>query len=523
MTTLPTHPSQSTVSTNWQEEYVRILAQRLARSLDYLQTAPAFEQIRHARSFLILLSEAHRFPELTAQSLELIAALHPLPIRWQMTYAWEPELRFALEHTPTNNPARRAEYRCGLGDLLLFTGRFAEAVEQCRIVLEVAGVPEPLKARAGRIAFLSLRFSGNHAKADEILNRERERIQVDCPVEEVPPALSNSWLVVNQSWLEVLREKDRVDEALSLVNDMIALDRRLGCPDPIRSADLLTQRSTLLWSRARYPEAVDDLKACIRHYCDAGDFLNAESRQSNLGLIYWSMGELERSEYYLRAALGLYQKIGLKQMQTLVTGNLGLVYFSRGDLDEAARFTREQMAMAQEINFVTDFNRSRWNLAFIRFYQGSAAEIKDLYDSTLEYYEKRGNRDSHYSHLILLAMYYRAQGEPQKALDLARQTVQIGARRKAPILEQIAQRTLASLLPAEEREAPLLRCLELATHTGRKLEIAAAWLGLATARIGAARREQAWQTGVNLLSEIGAERWLEGRSQDDPPFLPPFI
>lgn len=507
----------------WQQEYVRLLDQRLDRSLAYLRVTPAAEQRAHVHSFLSLLGETHRYPELTTKALEFIAALHPFPVRWESTYAWEPELRFALEHTPRENLAQRAEYRCALGDLLLFDGRFGEAIEQSRIILSIPGVPEVLVARAGRIAFQSYRFSGRAADAEHLLCQARTRFLADQACSEVPPELLDAWLVWNQSRLEILREKGKADEAYALANEMIALDRRLGMPDPIRTADLLTQRSTLLWSRSHYQEAIEDLNACIALYREAGDILNSESRESNLGLVYWLMGDLNQAEIHLAAAMRLYQRIGLDQMLTYASGNMGLVLFCRGDLDGATKFIQEQISRAQELNYLRETNRGLWNLALLEYYRGNITDLKEVYDSTLGYYSDRGNNDVLFLHVSWMALYYEKLGHHEKALALATEAVRVGQDRDLPLLEQIAQRCLACLLPPAERDASLRRSLDLATAAGRKFEITATWLMIAGAAGDPEERQKAWKTGVEMLRDLGAEKWLEGCSMDRPPFLPLFI
>lgn len=523
MIALPASSAQSAPLVFWQKEYVRHLEQRLERSLAYLRETPAAELRLHARSFLELLGQTHHYPALTKRTLEFIAALHPLPMRWELTYAWEPELRFALDHTLQRNISQRAEYRCALGDVLLVNGRFEEAVEQCREVMRAGKAPETLRARASRIAFLSLRYMGRSDEAARVLADSRLQFPVDSPASEVPPELAGAWLVYNQSCLEVLRDQGRLEAAQTLADEMLALDRRLGSPDRIQTADLLTKRSTLLWSRSQYQAAIDDLNDCIRFYREAGDALNAKSRQSNLGLVYWLMGSLEPAAANLEAAISLYRKIRLDQMFTYATGNLGLVRFSGGDLAEADRLLREQVASAEQLNYQAEYNRGLWNLAFVHFFQGNFSEIKSVYDSTLEYYTRRGNNEILYLHVGWLALYYGKVGERDKALELAREAVEAGRAHNSLLLEQISLRCLASLLPEEEREAPLLRSLQLATDCGRRLEEAATWLMLAGAGDDPQRRRLAWQTGLELLRECGAERWLEGRTIDDPPFLPPFI
>lgn len=519
----PAGEKLGSINDRWQGEYIRHLEQRLAASMAYIRANPPLENRKHARSFLALLAETHHYPALTAQALEFIAALHLLPGRWGLAYAWEPELRFAIHHTPGDDAGRLAAYHCALGDLLLVEGRFDEAIEECRVVLAMPAIPDELNAHAGRIAFLSLRFSGRSEEAEQILKQGCAQFLTGRPADDVVPEQASAWLVCNQSRLELLREKSQTEAAHALVDEMIALDRTLGIPDPVRTADLLTHRSTLLWMRSRYPEAIADLNACIQLYYEAGDYLNAESRQSNLGLVYWLMGDLVPAEANTRAALSLYRKIGLDQMLTYASGNLGLICFCRGDLDGGRFYFEEQITVAKKRKYLREEYRGAWNLALLDFYQGHVDRLKEVYDATLEYYNSRGNLDVLYLHANWMALYYEKTGAHEKALEIAREGVRVARENDLPRLEQISLRSLANLLPREEREAPLRRSLALAEGCGRGLEIAAAWLMLANVMTDAPQRLAAWQTGRDMLVENGAEQWLEGASMDAPPFLPAFL
>ncbi|TLN02199.1 tetratricopeptide repeat protein, partial [bacterium] len=363
-----------------------------------------------------------------------------------------------------------AEYSCALGDLLVFSGRFGEAIEICRPLLATSGVPDALAARAGRVVFLCLSYTGQGAEAEVFVTQNRERFMVGRPAADVPPERLAAWLAFSPSWLDVLRNQGRIDESIRLADDMIALDRRLGSPDPIRTADLLTQRSTLLWQGTRYDEAIADLKASIYLYRKSGDELNAESRQNNLGLVYWSMGELKLAETNLKAARELYRRIGLDQMYIHTSGNLGLVHLFRGDMEQAALVLQEQMDMAKRKNFVSEYNRGRWNFAITRYYQGDACEAMQVYRSTLDYYETRGGRETYFSHWIWVAFCMDRQGEHEKAVALLRDVIDKAVEYQYPNLEQVALRGLARLLPRAEQETPLRRSLEMATRAGSRFE-----------------------------------------------------
>ena len=520
MTTLPAHDAHASLQQHWQGEYARHLRQRLTRSLDYLGQSPRAEVRAHLRSFLALLNETRRYPHLNGEALRLIARLHPLPVRWGLGYLWEPQLRFALEHTPLALADARAEYHCDLGDVYLFGGQFEKAIQQAEAVLAAPSLPLTLAARAVRILFTCLRSTGTPNQADDWIERSRPLFQADQPASEVPPALAQAWLRFNQCQLELLREQGKIDPALDLVEQMIWLNQREDARDPVLTADLLTHRSTLLWVRARYPESVADLQAAVDLYRREDDHFNAESLSSNLGLVYWTMGELDRAEASLRAAIRYYRKTGSQQLLTYDIGNLGLVHFARGELEDALRQTEEHIRHSLNINFISEYNRGRRNLGTILIYFGRIAEAIRELNACHAYYEKRGSRDGYALDVVWLARCEYLLGEREKARQMAAAILKESIQRGSVLLEQVTLRCLADFLPPGERKVLLERSLELARANNRRLEEAASLLALAAASAPADQGLKHWEAGARLLVEMGAETWLEDRSPENPPFIP---
>lgn len=515
MTTL----NRSAETLHWQANYPKILEQRVARSVEYLQRSALIEVRQHLASFLTLLIETHRYSELTPQALHLISLLHPLPLRWGMGFRWEAELRFALQNTPPENTAQRCEYQCALADVEYFSGNFDQAFEYCDTVLTTPNAPVSLRARASRVLFYCLRSTGQPQKADQLFEEMSAIFLSNQPAASIPPDQARAWLVFNQCQIDRLREKGQMEQALDLVEDMIWLDQQEGSPEKNLTADLITHRSTLLWVKARYPESVADIKRAMQLYRESEDHFNAESLQSNLGLVYWTMGELPLAEETLQAAIRFYQKTGSQQLITYDIGNLGLVYFARGSLEDALRLTREHIAHAQEINFISESRRGRRNLGTILYYFGEYEQAIEELSSSNAYYQNHGSRDGYGLDFLWLSLCYEALGEPEKALKMAKDMIKWSAEMNSQLLLQLTYRCLAYLSPAGKKEALLRQSLELVNHTERKLEKAAVLLALANA----SKDEEYWQQGSQILREIGAEGWLDGRGIDTPPFIPMFV
>lgn len=514
-TDLPTHSPHY-----WIDQHVQQLKWKLECTVEWIANAQPAEVQMHGRSYLALLNESQNYPQLTPAALNLIARLHPLPVRWGWGYEWESQLRFALDHTSTENITLRAEYMCGLADVYLPVGRFEDAVQQAKKVMAINHLPGHLAVRALRTLFTCYRLTGQAGVADELMDTTRERFLGSLPAAQVPPESAQAWLIYNTLQLELMREQGLLEQGLALVDQMIWLDQHIGSPDILLTADLITFRSTFLWEVGRFSQSVEDIHTAIALFARGGDVLNSESLYSNLGLVYWSIGELNLAEQALNRAIRFYRRIGAVQLETYDIGNLGLINFARGELERALSFYEEHVAHARRLNFVSEVARGERNIPKIHFYQGRVELALAALEASIPYFEKRGSRYSYYLNFLWMARCYKAMGRHELARSEVERVMAWCQIDKPIIMVQLTLRCLADLLPMDEQEPLLLESLQLARRMGRVLEEAAVMLQLGQAAHDPLLGQQYWQQGVDLLQKQGAGAWLVGRSRDNPPFYP---
>ena len=344
--TLPASAYRQTEAARWQNEYHQHLHQRLHATLNYVRNTPRPQVRTHLRSLLATLDEARRYPDLNPVTMELIAALHPLPLRWGFGYLWQSHLSFALQQESV--PPQQAIYHNALAEIHFFSGAFEQAIAEAQIALSLEAEQPDQAARAGRMLFNCYRSMGKPDQADQVLGELAEKFHLALDIHQIEKNNALGWLILKQSQLEQLREQGKTEDALSLVNDMLWLDNQLDSPDATLTADLTTRRSTLLWMRGAFHDAVSDLLHAIDLYNSEDDIFNAEGLQSNLGLVYWSMGELKQAETSLQSSIAFYRKSGADQLITHDIGNMGLVHFARGHLQKALDTTREHIAHAKK-------------------------------------------------------------------------------------------------------------------------------------------------------------------------------
>lgn len=518
---LPASAYRQTEAVRWQNEYHQHMRQRLHVTLKYVRQSPSSRLRAHLRSLLITLDEARRYPDLTPLILDVIAALHPLPVRWGFGYLWQSHLSFSLQQEECR-PDQRAVYHNALSEIHFFSGTFDEAIVEASAVLALEDSPSIQKARAGHMLFNCLRSRAEPEKADQILGGLADEFHLHQNAHQIGKETAFGWLVLNQCQLELLREQGKTEEALRLVNDMLWLNEQIGNPDSTLTAGLTTHRSTMLWVQGSFQQAVDDLLRAIDLYRSEEDVFNAESLQSNLGLVYWSMGEFKKAEASLRSSIDFHRRTGAEQLITYDIGNMGLVHFARGHLQAALDSTREHIAHAEKLGFVSEYNRARRNLGTKLYYFGEYEQALVELNSNQDYYAEYGSREGYVIDFVWSACCYYQMGQKERALEDIRKVVAWSVANDSPVLEAVTRRSLAYFLPLEEKSPHLERCLALIQTQERQLEKAAVLLTMAQT-LPPGEREQTWQEGADLLERIGAEAWLEGHSIEDPPYIPTMV
>jgi tetratricopeptide (TPR) repeat protein len=63
----------------------------------------------------------------------------------------------------------------------------------------------------------------------------------------------------------------------------------------------------------------------------------------NLGVIYWTRGELDRAEEMLKKSLAINEKLGRQEGMAASYGNLGNIYWTRGELDRAEEMLKKAL------------------------------------------------------------------------------------------------------------------------------------------------------------------------------------
>lgn len=111
---------------------------------------------------------------------------------------------------------------------------------------------------------------------------------------------------------------------------------------------------------------------------------------TNLGLVHFTRGDLDRAEQWHRRALAIDRQLNNEEGIARDLGNLAMVPESRGELDEATRLYHESLAIAERIGAKAIIATKLTNLGDIALLRGDREQTRSLWKRAIALFEDMG-------------------------------------------------------------------------------------------------------------------------------------
>jgi tetratricopeptide (TPR) repeat protein len=515
----PTHPSLATTERQrWTAYYENLLREQLTQTINYMHHCPPAKLASHLGSLLALLRRTRPRPELHPLAAELTAALHPWPLSWGYWEAWEREVRFATQvFARLNQSIRHAEFLSYLADILFNTGRLGEALtigKQAIVLARTSHAVVPLSI-TGCAVVSTLIAQGRSNDGERLLEELQE--EVAClPTASRDRTVAMARLGLQQ--LTFLRKAGRLDKAVAQATEIIARLEALPATDERLVAEAYRERSTMQWARDHYSEAIQDIQQAIRMFARQGDLFAEADARGNLGVIYWTMTELDLAEEGIRHVIAIAERLNARWHLTYAFDHLGLAYLSKGQLQQAFRSFERAIALATSTGDTKQAFHARGDQAVVRLYLGEYEAALHTLEKELAFTEgQRRSQKVLAVNYILLSLCHAGLGQHTLALQLSEQAWDIAQEIGSTSLQTLALRCLAEHQPPPVRTELLRQALASARRCQRRLDEAACLLELASLAENKDKQVCLWNQGGQLLERIGAAAWLKGCSPQHPP------
>ncbi len=526
MMTTPGIPEAAPLGWQTQQQYWgRYFEQRLYTQLRWAveharasRHDPVYLQ-RHWESFLTLLRKSRQKSKLHPLSLDLITALHPWPLRWGYWADWKRECRFAAQVSAEMHlPAQQAAFLGYLSGILFAIGQVDEATKTGGNALSLARETRAVSPlmNTGEILVAILLNQGKQEAARQLLYR------LDADLKQWQPHISPreytiGWARLTLQQTVFLRLQGRSTEAIALASQAVEGLKRLMPQDIHLLADAHKHRATMYWAQGQYALAIRDLKYALEFYSQEGDIYAEGITSGNLGLVYWSISELDNAEQSLLRSVKTTEQLNARWRLTVDVGNLGLVYLSRGQLDQALRYIQRQISLAEQTGHFKEQVRGYDNRGIVYLMQGRLREALADFTRYSDSVKQEQSPEGIGCGYVNLSWCYADLGETSRAVQLAHDALAIADEIHAASLKTIALRCLAEYETGEQKISILREALSLAKSLDRKLDEAGCCLALSAAVPLPEEKTSCWNTGVALLQKIGATAWLKEHSPENPP------
>ncbi len=138
---------------------------------------------------------------------------------------------------------------------------------------------------------------------------------------------------------------------------------------------------------------------------------------SELGIISYHLGELDKALEYHGQALKLHEELGNKEGMAIQFGNIGAVYHARGELDKALKYHEKALKVDEELGRKEGMAADFGNMGNVYCTRGELDKALEYYEKALKLHEELGRKEGVAIQLGNTGNVYYTRGEFDKALE----------------------------------------------------------------------------------------------------------
>jgi CHAT domain-containing protein/Tfp pilus assembly protein PilF len=196
-----------------------------------------------------------------------------------------------------------------------------------------------------------------------------------------------------------------------------ALELYRRATDRNGEAQTLTNIGVAYWSLGEMQKALEKYSEALPIFREVGDRSRKAETLSNIGLVYWSLGEMRKALEKYNEALPIHQAAGNNNLEAETLNNIGAAYWSLGETQKALEKFNEALQIKRALG-----DRS-WEAVTLNnigaAYQslGETQKAMEKYNEALPLRREVGDRYGEAATLHNIGAVYRLVGEPRKALE----------------------------------------------------------------------------------------------------------
>jgi tetratricopeptide (TPR) repeat protein len=471
---------------------------------------------------LTLLERAWQRPFLHPQAADLITALHPLPYLWGNWDEWLYISRKSVAlFAGLERPLAQADMLAGIVDILFELGRYEDA---CQVFAEMWDIPhteefaQPL-LRAGHRVSTRLLLAGKIERGVAEYEKQRRwfnKIQARLSPED--RWVAHVYLILQETM--IMRRQSRQLEAVAAIETVIAELAAWPHVAPDLRREIHHHHGGIRLSTDEFTRSVAAMDLAIQCAVEMDDAYTEASLYMDKSLPLWAMGDFDQVETAVRRGIHLCEKLQANWRMLIGLRTLVDVFVVKGEFEQALQWGERLITLAQQLGDVMEEHTARTTQGIVLLNMGQPQEARACLEESLPMYEQKAMGRWLTLTKSNLALCWANLGEETRGYQFAQQGVAHAQEARAINVEIVAWRGLAYFQTGQEKRESLERSFHLAQAHQVDFGQAASLLLLAACSSVEAEQKLYWQQATDLLQKMGIVGWLNGRSPQNPPYLP---
>ncbi len=414
--------------------------------------------------------------------------------------------RRALQAAESLSPPREEEQLAAheaLGDVLLITGEYDEALQHCERARLLAANDSPHLADLCR-------------KTAEVYERRSEYEESFSWLNQglryaAPASLEAARIYLMGAG--VFHRQGKNDQATEWCEKSLRISRTLT-DEAARRTEARAQYllAEILRKRGDLKQAIEAAEHSLKMYTSIGDLLGMSQAMNTLATAYTYQGDFVAATRHYEDGLNLKTQVGDVAGQAMIRLNLGEVYRIRGELANARQMFEQSLRIYKDLGFTLAVALLRNNLAATAIAEGAWEAAAEHLDASEKLFVEIGSEDFKAELLRHRAELSLGRGRINEALTCAHQAVVAAEASQEKLEIGLARRVLGQVYLAQgdlvgaERE--FQASLDGLESVGSRVEAANTRLALAQLRRRQGRSEEARRlvvAAIETYESAGAE------------------